>query len=95
MSLSLALVLGLTLAAQTDPLRRLPATIEVLRDVTVGRGPDSRTRLTVTGDDSDEFIIKKGERFPKGGRHRYVRMTSRLAAALRQHRHLRSPRVLC
>src|SRR5215467_170174 len=32
---------------------------------------------------------------PKGGRHRYVRMTSRLAEALRQHRHLRSPRVLC
>jgi integrase len=32
---------------------------------------------------------------PKGGRLRYVPMTVRLAAALRQHRHLRSARVLC
>ncbi len=32
---------------------------------------------------------------PKGGRHRYVRMTARLAAALREHRSLRSKRVLC
>jgi integrase len=32
---------------------------------------------------------------PKGGRLRYVPMTVRLAAALRQHRHLRSQRVLC
>jgi integrase len=32
---------------------------------------------------------------PKGGRLRYVPMTVRLAAALREHRHLRSPRVLC
>jgi integrase len=32
---------------------------------------------------------------PKGGRLRYVPMTIRLAAALRGHRHLRSPRVLC
>ena len=32
---------------------------------------------------------------PKGGRLRYVRMTARLAAALREHRHLRSRRVLC
>ena len=31
---------------------------------------------------------------PKGGRLRYVPMTVRLAAALRQHRHLRGPRVL-
>ena len=30
----------------------------------------------------------------KGGRLRYVRMTARLAAALRDHRHLRGPRVL-
>ena len=31
---------------------------------------------------------------PKGGRLRYVPMTARLAAALREHRHLRGPRVL-
>jgi integrase len=32
---------------------------------------------------------------PKSGRARYVPMTSRLAAALRDHRHLRGPRVVC
>ncbi len=32
---------------------------------------------------------------PKGGRHRFVPLTLRLEAALRQHRHLRSSRVLC
>jgi integrase len=32
---------------------------------------------------------------PKSGRLRYVPMTVRLAAALREHRHLRSPRVVC
>jgi integrase len=32
---------------------------------------------------------------PKGGRLRYVPLTRRLADALRQHRHLRSRRVLC
>jgi integrase len=32
---------------------------------------------------------------PKGGRIRYVPLTVRLAAALREHRHLRSERVLC
>ena len=32
---------------------------------------------------------------PKGGRLRYVPLTVRLAAALRDHRHLLSPRVLC
>jgi site-specific recombinase XerD len=32
---------------------------------------------------------------PKGGRLRYVPLTVRLAAALRDHRHLRSPRVVC
>jgi integrase len=32
---------------------------------------------------------------PKGGRLRYVPLTSRLAQALRDHRHLRGPRVLC
>ena len=32
---------------------------------------------------------------PKGGRFRRVPLTRRLAAALSQHRHLRSPRVLC
>ena len=32
---------------------------------------------------------------PKGGRLRYVPMTVRLATALREHRHLRSTRVLC
>jgi integrase len=32
---------------------------------------------------------------PKGGRLRYVPMTLRLAAALRKHRHLRGPHVLC
>jgi len=31
----------------------------------------------------------------KGGRLRYVPLTSRLAATLREHRHLRGPRVLC
>jgi integrase len=31
---------------------------------------------------------------PKGGRLRYVPLTARLAAALRDHRHLRGPRVL-
>jgi integrase len=31
----------------------------------------------------------------KSGRLRYVRLTNRLAATLRQHRHLRGPRVLC
>jgi integrase len=32
---------------------------------------------------------------PKGGRLRYVPMTSRLATALRTHRHLRGPLVVC
>src|SRR5262245_25800938 len=32
---------------------------------------------------------------PKGGRLRYVPLTIRLATALRNHRHLRSPNVLC
>lgn len=32
---------------------------------------------------------------PKGGRLRYVPMTVRLATALREHRHMRSARVLC
>jgi integrase len=32
---------------------------------------------------------------PKGGRLRYVPLTVRLATALRDYRHLRSPRVLC
>src|SRR3954466_1081054 len=32
---------------------------------------------------------------PKGGRLRYVPLTVRLAAALRQHRHFRGPRVRC
>jgi integrase len=32
---------------------------------------------------------------PKGGRIRYVPLTVRLTSALREHRHLRSPRVLC
>jgi len=32
---------------------------------------------------------------PKNGRIRFVGMTDRLAAAIRQHRHLRSRRVLC
>jgi integrase len=32
---------------------------------------------------------------PKGGRLRYVPMTVRLATALREHRHLRSARVIC
>ena len=32
---------------------------------------------------------------PKGGRPRYVPMTSRLATALRAHRHLRGPLVVC
>jgi integrase len=32
---------------------------------------------------------------PKGGRLRYVPLTVRLTAALREHRHLRAPRVLC
>jgi site-specific recombinase XerD len=32
---------------------------------------------------------------PKNGRIRFVGMTERLAAALRQHRHLRSRRVVC
>lgn len=31
---------------------------------------------------------------PKGGRIRYIRMTARLTAALREARHLRGPRVL-
>jgi len=32
---------------------------------------------------------------PKGGRLRYIPLTLRLAAAFRDHRHLRSPNVLC
>jgi hypothetical protein len=32
---------------------------------------------------------------PKNGKVRFVAMTERVAAALRKHRHLRSPRVLC
>jgi integrase len=32
---------------------------------------------------------------PKGGRLRYVPLTVRLTAALRDHRHLKGPRVLC
>jgi len=31
---------------------------------------------------------------PKSGRLRYVPMTARLASALREHRHLRGPRVI-
>ena len=32
---------------------------------------------------------------PKGGRLRYVPLTARLTQALRDHRHLRGPRVVC
>ena len=32
---------------------------------------------------------------PKGGRLRYIPLTVQLAAALREHRHLKGPRVLC
>ena len=32
---------------------------------------------------------------PKGGRLRYVPLATRLATALHEHRHLRSPRVIC
>jgi site-specific recombinase XerD len=32
---------------------------------------------------------------PKSGRLRHVPMTVRLGAALREHRHLRAPRVIC
>ena len=32
---------------------------------------------------------------PKGGRLRYVPLTVRLMSALREHRHLKGPRVLC
>ncbi len=32
---------------------------------------------------------------PKGGRLRYIPLTGRLGAALRDHRHLKGPRVLC
>jgi integrase len=32
---------------------------------------------------------------PKGGRLRYIPLTTRLAMALREHRHLKGPRVLC
>ena len=61
--MNIALALSLMLAAQTAPRRDLPATIEALRDVTVGGGVHVRGTLSVFGPDSDEFVIKKGERF--------------------------------
>jgi integrase len=62
--------------------------------------------LFATDDEAEAFIAKRQMcvqrsdwnghvNTTKGGRLRYVPLTSRLAAALRKHRHLRSPRVLC
>src|SRR5882672_7034772 len=59
-TLALLAIMGLAAQAQTNPNWRLPATIEVLRDVKAGRGPYERGKL---GLDSDEFVIKKGDRF--------------------------------
>ena len=47
-------------------------------------------QLTVSRSDWNGLVTT-----PKGGRPRYVPMTRRLAAALNEHRHLRSTRVLC
>jgi hypothetical protein len=58
--LVLLAIMGLAAQARTNPNWRLPATIEVLRDVKAGRGPYERGKLDL---DSDEFVIKKGERF--------------------------------
>jgi hypothetical protein len=58
--LPLMVLVGLSAQAQTNPNWQLPATIEVLRDVKAGRGSYERGRL---GLDSDEFVIKKGDRF--------------------------------
>jgi hypothetical protein len=49
----------LAVLGQANPNWRLPATLETLRDVKVGRGPHERGKLDT---DSDEFVIKKGER---------------------------------
>ena len=47
-----------------------------------------------------QFCVQRSEwrghvTVPKGGRLRHVPMTTRLAEALREHRHLRSARVVC
>ena len=55
----LALV-ALAAQAQTKPNWRLPATIEVMRDVKAGRGPYERGKLDL---DADDFVIKKGDHF--------------------------------
>jgi len=55
----LALV-ALAAHAQTKPNWRLPATIEVMRDVKAGRGPYERGKLDL---DADDFVIKKGDHF--------------------------------
>jgi hypothetical protein len=59
-TLALVAIMGLAAQTQTNPNWRLPATIEVLRDVKAGRGPYERGTL---GLDSDEFVIKKGDQF--------------------------------
>jgi hypothetical protein len=63
MNASLVLAFALLLAAPSDLPWRLPATIEVQRDVEVGRGPYVRGTLSMFGPDLEGFVIKKAERF--------------------------------
>jgi integrase len=51
--------------------------------------------MLVTDDDSPGVRRHGQVTTPKGGRLRYVPLTIRLAAAFRDHRHLRNPNVLC
>lgn len=50
----------------------------------------ARRQLCVQRSDWDGHVTT-----PKGGRLRHVPLTRRLAGALREHRHLLGPRVLC
>jgi len=50
----------------------------------------NKRQLTVARSDWNGYVTS-----PKGNRVRYVPLTLRLAAALRDHRHLKSARVLC
>ena len=50
----------------------------------------AKRQLCVQRSDWDGYVT-----VPKGGRLRYIPLTVRLAQALREHRHLRSPLVLC
>jgi hypothetical protein len=90
-------------AVEWDVIDRMPCTIRLLpipKSATTFHDFDQYEHLVEAAKAVDrvtELIVLLGGEVtaPKGGRLRYVPLTVRLTAALREHRHLRSARVLC